>query len=114
MENYINDENTTVAATGIPQVDRLEKAKAFISRHGIKIALGVGYIGLGVVCVQQRRTIAMKNTQIELQGLRIRNLAYLCEEKDNWFKKLMSDALKHGSSFAGKCMADRREFLNGR
>ena len=93
---------------------RLEKAAAFLKRHGLEIALGAGCIGLGVVCVRQRDVIAMKEKLIELQEIRIQDLVYLCEEKDAWFKKLMSEALKRGSSFAGKCMVDRREMLAGR
>lgn len=49
-----------------------------------------------------------------VQGARIDELLDLCDEKDAWFKELMSDALRHGSSFAGKCMVDRRETLSGR
>lgn len=94
--------------------NRLEKAAAFMKRHGLEIALGAGCIGLGVVCVRQRDVIAMKDRLIELQKIRIQDLVYLCEEKDAWFKKLMSEALKRGSSFAGKCMVDRREMLAGR
>lgn len=56
----------------------------------------------------------MKDKIIDLQRMRIQDLVSLCEEKDAWFKKLMSEALKLGSSFAGKCMVDRREMLAGR
>lgn len=94
--------------------NRLEKAKAFLKRHGLEIVLGAGCVGLGVVCVRQRGAIEMKDKLIELQKIRIQDLVSLCEEKDAWFKKLMSEALKHGSSFAGKCMVDRREMLAGR
>ncbi len=93
---------------------RLEKAKAFLKRHGLEIVLGAGCVGLGIVCVRQRGVIEMKDKLIELQKIRIQELVSLCEEKDAWFKKLMSEALKLGSSFAGKCMVDRREMLAGR
>lgn len=93
---------------------RSKRAVAFMKRHGLELVLGAGCIALSVVCIRQRNDGAFKDKIIALQGERIDNLVSLCEEKDAWFKKLMSDALKNGSSFAGKCMVDRREMLNGR
>ncbi|WP_422803323.1 hypothetical protein [Streptococcus sp. FT1-106] len=40
---------------------------------------------------------------------RISDLEYLCEEKDEYFKEMISDGLRHGSSLAGKHMADRKK-----
>ncbi len=37
---------------------------------------------------------------------RISDLEDLCEEKDEYFKQMISDGLRHGSSLAGKHMAD--------
>ena len=37
---------------------------------------------------------------------RISDLEYLCEEKDEHFKEMISDGLRHGSSVAGNHMAD--------
>lgn len=45
---------------------------------------------------------------------RIDQLTDLCEEKDSFFKELMSDALRHGSPLAGKHMADRKKYKNGK
>ena len=45
---------------------------------------------------------------------RIRELEDLCAEKDDYFKELMADGLKHKSSLAAKHMADRKKYLNGK
>jgi len=45
---------------------------------------------------------------------RIKELENLCEEKDDFFKELMADGLRHNSSLAAKHMADRKKFLNGK
>ena len=39
------------------------------------------------------------------------NLRNLCNEKDSYFKELMSDGLRHGSKLAAKHMADRKDYL---
>lgn len=93
---------------------RKDKVIKFVKEHGLEIALGLGCVGLGVTCVRQGQIIEMKDKLIDLQRMRIKDLVALCEEKDKWFKKLMSEALKLGSSFAGKCMVERREMLAGR
>ena len=43
---------------------------------------------------------------------RIKQLEDLCEEKDSYFLELMSDGLRHGSSLAGKHMADYKKYKN--
>ena len=40
-----------------------------------------------------------------------RMLRDLCRRKDDCFKELMSDGLRHGSSLAASFMAERREYL---
>ncbi len=42
------------------------------------------------------------------------NLRNLCNEKDSYFKELMSDGLRHGSKLAAKHMADRKDYLKGK
>lgn len=91
-----------------------DKVVKFVKEHGLEIVLGLGCIGLEATCVRQGQIIEMKDKIIDLQRIRIHDLVALCEEKDQWFKKLMSEALKLGSSFAGKCMVDRREMLYGK
>lgn len=43
---------------------------------------------------------------------RVVELESLCDEKDGYFRETISDGLRHGSSLAGKHMADRRQYLN--
>lgn len=38
-------------------------------------------------------------------------LTDLCLEKDEYFKELMADGLRHGSSLAARHMADRKDYL---
>lgn len=49
-----------------------------------------------------------------VQSKRIKQLEGLCEEKDSFFKELMSDATKHGSSLGAKHMSDRAKYLKGK
>ena len=43
---------------------------------------------------------------------RVVELEDLCNEKDAYFQEMISDGLRHGSSLAGKHMADRKQYLN--
>lgn len=45
---------------------------------------------------------------------RIRQLENLCEEKDSYFKEMISDGLRHGSKKAAQHMADRKKYLNNK
>ena len=45
---------------------------------------------------------------------RIKQLEKLSDEKDSFFMELMSDGLRHGSSLAGKHMADRKKYKHGK
>lgn len=58
-----------------------------------------------------KRKIFLLEQENKAQRQRIKQLKDLCEEKDTYFKELMSDSLKKGSSLAAKHMADRREYL---
>lgn len=44
----------------------------------------------------------------------IKRLKKLCEEKDDFFKEMMSDALRHGSSLGGKRMNERKQYLKNK
>ena len=46
------------------------------------------------------------------KDMKIKRLENLCEQKDKYFKELMSDALRHGSTIAAQHMADRKKYLN--
>lgn len=49
--------------------------------------------------------------ELETENERLRDL---CEEKDSFFMEMISDGLRHGSSLAGKHMADRNDYLKGK
>lgn len=125
LENKLNKQEETVpedvheVMTASTEVDVKSKSKtkrgmAFFKRHGLEIVLGAGCLALCVVNAYQGDALSEKDKLLALKDGRIRNLVELCEEKDDWFKALASDALKHGSSFGAKCMVDRREYLNGK
>lgn len=43
---------------------------------------------------------------------RVSDLESLCKEKDESFKEVISDGLRHGSSLSAKHMSDRKEHSN--
>lgn len=43
-----------------------------------------------------------------------KRLLALCDEKDSFFKELMSDGLRHGSKLAAKHMAEKKKYNHGR
>jgi len=55
-----------------------------------------------------------KKDKVSILKDRVKELEDLCEEKDSFFMELMSDGLRHGSSLAGKHMADWRKFKQGK
>ena len=57
------------------------------------------------------RNIERENRELKERNRQLKNL---CEEKDSFFIELMSDALRCGSSVAGKHMADRKKYLHGK
>lgn len=71
--------------------------------------------------IKEKKTIRQLERTVQLlqkdnAQLRKRNtqLVNLCNEKDSFFKKLMSDALRHGSKLAAKHMSDRKKYLDGK
>lgn len=58
----------------------------------------------------------IRKLTIENMALKKRNkaLVNLCDEKDLFFKELISDGLRHKSPLAAKHMADRRSYLNSK
>lgn len=59
----------------------------------------------------KKEIIKLKNEN-KRKDKRIRQLESLCNEKDSYFKELMSDGMRHGSSLAAKHMRDRKDYLN--
>lgn len=102
----------------------MEGAPAFVQERGKDIllcALCAALLGVGGYCVALRgenatlrRKLMAAVSHSGVLARRVRKLEGMNEEKDEWFKALASDALRHGSHFAGKCMRDRRDYLNGR
>jgi len=58
----------------------------------------------------------IKSLVLENATLKKRNkeLVNLCNEKDSFFSELISDGLRHGSSIAGKHMAEKKKYLKGK
>ena len=58
----------------------------------------------------------LQNLERENQMLkkRVAQLVDLCNEKDQFFVGSISDGLRHGSSAAGRHMADRKKYLRGK
>lgn len=65
-----------------------------------------------IATLKKERT-ALKSANAA-KSKRIRQLESLSEEKDYHFKKLMSDATRHGSSLGAKHMSDRKKYLKGK
>ena len=51
------------------------------------------------------------NERIEYLEKENRRLKELCNEKDSYFKEMISDGMRHRSSLAAKHMADRKKYL---
>lgn len=60
----------------------------------------------------EKKKISQLELKTSLQQMRINQLEDLCEEKDSYFKELMADGLRHGSSLAAKHMSDRKKYKN--
>lgn len=73
---------------------------------------------LGFVTKSRHAKVVAENAELHkiIGDLVKRNneLVSLCGEKDEFFKELASDALRHGSSLAGKHMSDLNSYLKGR
>lgn len=100
---------------------RGERALQFLKRHGLEIALGIGFCAISVFAIREGRVIkaqgrmlADKNRLIDDGAKTIDGLKELCAEKDAYVLKLASDALRKGSSEGGRALVDYRDFKNGR
>ena len=63
---------------------------------------------------REQAVIEQMKREKDIDNLRIRQLEKLCEEKDHYFTEMISDGLRHGSSLAGKHMADLKAYKNGK
>lgn len=100
--------------TPTPEPTKLDKAKAFVKRHGLEIALGAGCVAACVLYVKRGKVVEAQNIMMEAKDMRIKGLEELCAEKDAYVLKLASDALRNGSSEGGRALVDYRDFKNGR
>lgn len=110
------------------------KAVQFVKEHKKEIAAGTVFIIGAVAYVasnkHEKDQLRVENDQLTEENAqlsddlevergisdclasRVVELENICEEKDDYFLEAISDGLRHGSSLAGKHMADRRQFLN--
>lgn len=63
---------------------------------------------------KDKQKISNLEREIEKKDRRIRQLEFLCAEKDEYFLGTISDGLRHGSSEAVRHMADRKKYLSGK
>lgn len=61
-----------------------------------------------------KKKIARLEKTLAKKNKRIKDLERRSDNKDDFFKAMISDGLRHGSSLAGKHMADRKKYLNGK
>lgn len=118
----------------IPDIVKEGAAKAvqFVKEHkkGIAWAAAIGAIAYVANNSHEKDQLLEKNTRLTEENAqlsddlvierevsdrlasRVVELENLCYEKDDYFRETISDGLRHGSSLAGKHMADRRQYLN--
>lgn len=53
----------------------------------------------------KKRNLEKANSALLKENKRLR---HLCKTKDSFFSEMISDGLRHGSSLAGKHMAEKR------
>lgn len=63
---------------------------------------------------KEKETIKILKSELAKKDKRINQLVNLCNAKDEFFKGSISDGLRHGSSQAGRHMAERKKYLNGK
>ena len=118
----------------IPDIVKEGAAKAvqFVKEHkkGIDWAAAIGAVAYVANNSHEKDQLLEKNTRLTEENAqlsddlvierevsdrlasRVVELENLCDEKDDYFRETISDGLRHGSSLAGKHMADRRQYLN--
>lgn len=101
------------------------RVAALLKGHWLEILLLLGMGGYCGVLSWRSATLMHENVALKRQrealtsllGASARKICELeerCQEKDSWFLAMTAEALRHGSSFAGKCMRDRRDYLKER
>lgn len=127
---------TREKVAAIPDIVREGAAKAvqFVKEHEKEIAGGtvavIGAVAYVANNSHEKNQLLEKNARLTEENAqlsddlvierevsdrlasRVVELKNLCDEKDDYFRETISDGLRHGSSLAGKHMADRRQYLN--
>ena len=108
-------------------VEGAVKAVQFAKEHKKEIAAGtvavIGAVAYVADNSHEKDQLLEKNARLsddlvierevsDRLASRVVELENLCDEKDDYFRETISDGLRHGSSLAGKHMADRRQYLN--
>lgn len=109
------------------------KAFQFVKEHKEEIVAGVAAVGAVVYAAvnardndqlrEENERLLEDNAQLaddleiergvsDCLASQVVELEDLCDEKDAYFQEMISDGLRHGSSLAGKHMADRKQYLN--
>lgn len=89
-----------------------EKVVLFVKNHKSEIIAGIAVIAC--VCFIEKRNIAnqklINELMEEISNLKEENqyLKSLCEVKDNFFDKAISESMRHGGSFGAQQMAFKR------
>lgn len=119
----------------IPDIvkERAAKAVQFVKEHKKGIvawAAAIGAVAYVANNSHEKDQLLEKNTRLTEENAqlsddlvierevsdrlasRVVELENLCDEKDDYFQETISDGLRHGSSLAGKHMADQRQYLN--
>lgn len=95
-------------------INKRREIKTFYNNHKEEIYIGTtailigGLMYLGVKNHQQGNLIKSLNAAGVAKDNRINDLINLCLEKDEYYKKMMSEAFRHGSSEGARQMAYRR------
>ena len=63
---------------------------------------------------KEKKQIQLLQKELVATNKRNRQLENLCAVKDSFFKEMISDGLRHGSSLAGQHMSDRKKYLKGK
>ena len=103
------------------------KAVQFVKDHRKEIAAGAITVAGFVACLAEsarennrlRAEMTQLSDDFEIEcgvsdrlASRVAELERLHDEKDDYFREVISDGLRHGSSLAGKHMADLKQYLN--
>lgn len=95
--------------------EKYYQAKSFCKEHKKDLIYGISFTAMGAFsiciygkCKNYKEIIAVQDEIISKQSNRIISLENLCEIKDDFFKKAISDDLRHSGSFGAQQMAYKK------